>query len=152
MFHSSNPLVTVPLFLRKNNLQSRARPVVTNVIRIMHVRPSVSSLVALFDALLEEMVAGEYGTMLETWTRIQQHEPAPPQDDEQCHVNSCAHVVRMGGAKKGLFQWWHQRILPRLRKKHTSSLPYHRMRGAHTARRVVVRNTRTDACLWAGDG
>ena len=78
MYHHRDPTTTVPLFLHKNRLRMRAKPMVYHVSPVMEddmpVRLSSQSPLRLLDRRKEELTLPKHGTKLDKWARIKMRE------------------------------------------------------------------------------
>ena len=78
MYHHRDPTATVPLFLDKNSLRTRANPIVHHVSPVMEdgmlVRLSGQSPLRLLDRRLDELALPKHGTKLDKWTRVEKRE------------------------------------------------------------------------------
>ena len=77
-YHHRDPTTAVPLFLHKNSLRIRAKPIVHHVSPAMEddvaVRLSGQSPSKLLDRRLDELASPKNGTKLDKWTRIEKRE------------------------------------------------------------------------------
>ena len=78
IYHRTDPTTTVPLFLHKNSLRIRARPLIHHVRRFVTddilVKLSSRSPTNFLDRRLDDLALPKHGTKLDNWSRIQQRE------------------------------------------------------------------------------